>query len=1040
VFRNGWGRGGVDPWLVLGLGGAGAAAGWLVVLATGGLTALGHSPLAAEVLGGGAVLAVCVGLVGQSVAEGGGRSARWLLLLPYRHERSPAATDLLRGYANLAALLATGPVRRFFGQGPTVTLLLYKPPGGTPRFLIGGPAALTDAAAAALRIVWPNLRLVEAQPPLPTAATVQLRRCLPPSEEPPPAGNRAALEGVFNLLLSLPGPAGVAVTVRGGPPAFGPTPASGSRRPLLASFVACAPSRSQARELSAALAGAAPGLALCVKQRVAISPRFQPLAVAELAALWQLPTRPVGGVGPPSAAVPLLSAPAGTWRPTDGPGLLWDSAGPVGLDPAFRHQNLALPGSVGQGKTTVLLASLAEDLRRRECAVLLLDPKGEAAEEALALVPRGRTVRFLDLADPAYSFNPLEIAAPPEVVADYVVEAVRNLFDEGEIRASSDRYLRNAITAVVAADPHPSLFAVARLLSLTAGSGYRRQVAERLLKKGSRYREVAAFFGEELGAQLAAAPATVAAKLDAPTNKLARLLSSPAVAEVLAGDRPPLDLEQALEHGEVVIVKGGLGRIGAANTAVLLQLLVGMVDAVLNRRQGVSERKSCALKIDEAHLAINRGFARTLALQRTAGLEVVAAWQADSQWEPALRSQLDALFGSRIYFATASVEEAARSAALLAGEGQAGLAPLADPQARLGLPAHWGIASFVGREGRLPPFLGRTVPLKGDPAAAAAHRAAQPTANYGPDRPNPPTAAAVRRPAFAPGRFPPAETGRLPSADLAEMLAISKAVRFAPVPQGEAVVPLPPSPPEEALLATICRLGVVSSGQLHRLHGTGLSLSTTQRRLKRLGDGGLIRRWRPYRADGGTLPLLCAPTQSGAQRAGYPCGGTDAVEPAVLARAVAVAGWLLAATGRKEGREVFGRAAAAKELKKLGLGASPLHPDGLLRWRGGALLVERDDRLGGACAAKIARYAAALGRLEGELEVFTVFLARSRARAAALGKAAAGQGEQLRPGLNRLLFAAEADLFHRQPLAYALTGTDTDNRSEELAVVVVPGL
>ena len=66
-----------------------------------------------------------------------------------------------------------------------------------------------------------------------------------------------------------------------------------------------------------------------------------------------------------------------------------------------------------------------------------------------------------------------------------------------------------------------------------------------------------------------------------------------------------------------------------------------------------------ALKVDEAPLVLNRGFAETMALKRSAGLETVACWQTDSQWtDREVRDQLDALFAHRVYFATASSRDA----------------------------------------------------------------------------------------------------------------------------------------------------------------------------------------------------------------------------------------------------------------------------------------------------------------------------------------------------------------------------------------------
>ena len=113
---------------------------------------------------------------------------------------------------------------------------------------------------------------------------------------------------------------------------------------------------------------------------------------------------------------------------------------------------------------------------------------------------------------------------------------------------------------------------------------------------------------------------------------------------------------------EVLVVKGALGAMGAGNTSVLMQLLVGMLDAALARQQDLvpaEQRVSVALKVDEAPLVLNRGFADTMALKRSAGLETVACWQTDAQWtDREVRDQLDALFAHRVYFATASVRDA----------------------------------------------------------------------------------------------------------------------------------------------------------------------------------------------------------------------------------------------------------------------------------------------------------------------------------------------------------------------------------------------
>ena len=89
------------------------------------------------------------------------------------------------------------------------------------------------------------------------------------------------------------------------------------------------------------------------------------------------------------------------------------------------------------------------------------------------------------------------------MIADYVVAALKNLFTDADIRASSDRYLRNAIIAVLADDRRASLWDAARLLSVGEdGYAYRTSVGAGV-RTLPEFKEISAFFTEELAAQLA---------------------------------------------------------------------------------------------------------------------------------------------------------------------------------------------------------------------------------------------------------------------------------------------------------------------------------------------------------------------------------------------------------------------------------------------------------------------------------------------------------------------------------------------------------
>jgi hypothetical protein len=159
------------------------------------------------------------------------------------------------------------------------------------------------------------------------------------------------------------------------------------------------------------------------------------LAPGELASLWHLPS--IGYLTVPfaRAATPLAPAPPPIMRPRDaqGAGTLRDSIGAVTIHPGLRKQNTAVPGTVEQGKTSYLTATVAEDLLRERCAVIVLDPKGDAAEAAVSLVPPSRTCTLLDFAHPTCGFNPLAVDAPADVIADYVVAALKNLFTDANV-------------------------------------------------------------------------------------------------------------------------------------------------------------------------------------------------------------------------------------------------------------------------------------------------------------------------------------------------------------------------------------------------------------------------------------------------------------------------------------------------------------------------------------------------------------------------------------------------------------------------------
>ncbi len=676
-------------------------------------------------------------------------------------------------------------------------------------------------------------------------------------------------------------------------------------------------------------------------------------APAELAELWQLPSVDYSAVPFSRSAIPIAPAPPEVFRPGEGRGMLRDALGPVSIHVELRRQNIAVPGTVEQGKSSLLVASVAEDLRRDRCAVIVLDPKGDAADAALSAVPPERTCTLLDFARPTCGFNPLAVDAPADVIADYVVAALRNLFTDADIRASSDRYLRNAIIAVLSFDRHCTLWDAARLLSVgEEGYAYRRAVGSKL-RELPELKEISSFFADELAAQLADARSATTSKLDAPVNKLARLLNSASIKRVLLNDSLRVDLDQVIAGAEVLVVKGALGSMGAGNTSVLMQLLVGMLDAALARQQDLVQperRTAVALKIDEAPIVLNRGFAETMALKRSAGLETVACWQTDSQWtDPEVRDQLDALFAHRVYFATASARDARAAVALTMAEfsdtvrpGIARLSSLGRPDVRLRLPRHSAIASWSTPEGRQAAFVAHTIPMQIDRERLALHAAAQSRRGGRPmeDLRQPhwqrrPEASGSARERASEGLAPGPGTSEqeraapptLPShvaESFRELLELDRASSVRAAPRGGRLEHFRPDPRDIEILALIATFGHVLSSQIHRRFNAGRSPTTTQRRLKRLADAGLVDRFQFHRPDGGGVPMCYRITPDGRwalDAGGHPAGAlglTRAGSPGHVAATGAAedlrqvrhelhaAGWALAAVAVEAASELHG--------------------------------------------------------------------------------------------------------------------------------------
>ena len=269
-------------------------------------------------------------------------------------------------------------------------------------------------------------------------------------------------------------------------------------------------------------------------------------------------------------------------------------------------------------------------------------------------------------------------------------------------------------------------------------------------------------------------------------------------------------------------------------------------------------------------------------------------------------------------------------------------------------PRHHAIASWTTQAGRQPPFIAQTLPLTVDAHRLALHGERQ--AERGgrhrtdlrqphwdrvrakadseasiqdslPDRgtsatepalPKRPPATASSPPGVLPAlprrlAAPPSALSASPPDSYRELTELDAAHTARWAKRVESRLALEPDPLDLEILALVAAMKHVLASQVHRRFNAGRAATTTQRRLKRLSDAGLVERFQFHRRDGGGVPMCYAVSGPGIEllqandRLTSPLDGTSAVQPhsapppAMGERAlrqarhdVHVAGWALA--------------------------------------------------------------------------------------------------------------------------------------------------
>ncbi|MET7483243.1 type IV secretory system conjugative DNA transfer family protein [Streptomyces sp. NPDC005538] len=341
-------------------------------------------------------------------------------------------------------------------------------------------------------------------------------------------------------------------------------------------------------------------------------------------------------------------------------------------------------GPSGSGKTNALLHLITADIAAGR-PVVVLDPKRQLIDDILARVPRDRVENIVELNaadDNPVGFNPLDIGGrDPDVVVDGILAVFASVFADGygprtaDIFSSALRTLARGSRS----DAPATLMDVPRLFS---DPSFRRMYVGRV-QGDLALAQFWAWYESQT-------PASQAAVIAAPMNKLRQFLLRPAVVRMLDQRAGKFRLRDTFRQNKAVLVPLNEGLIGPGVASLLGSLVVAEVWQAVQERASESnaQQRPGFVYVDEAPRFVHlpTSLADALAISRSLSVGWFLAAQFRSQFPPELRTAVDINARSKVIFATEHDD---------ARELATKLAPELEPKDFMTLPRFHAYANLV---------------------------------------------------------------------------------------------------------------------------------------------------------------------------------------------------------------------------------------------------------------------------------------------------------------------------------------------------------
>ena len=381
----------------------------------------------------------------------------------------------------------------------------------------------------------------------------------------------------------------------------------------------------------------------------------------EIAGIWQVPTPYAKNVAIRRTSIPQLATPPEVFKPTEpGKAIARDLRDKyVGIRSEDFKYGVQVSGVQGGGKTS-LLARIAE-VRARETntAVIVLDPKDELAEAALASMPSWRDVWYLDVARPLFGMAlrtpDRDLQAEASIFSEAMVDVSRT--EEGDSQAlnASQRSFKMARGATLALEEEPTFWHTARWLASDDEAEEWRAEKIRKLAGDAHWHNVWDHFARILPAQLKKSPAQAVMRLEAPYNKIQTLLGDERLSTVL--HHPvTVSFDEVIRRRQVLIVAARVP--DHPDGAVLLKFFMQLIHRAIMAQQKLpeDERARVAVIGDDAGHLFSPTIAKMMEHDRSSGLDIALGWQHGGQMTPELAQAIDALANSRFYLRSAQAD------------------------------------------------------------------------------------------------------------------------------------------------------------------------------------------------------------------------------------------------------------------------------------------------------------------------------------------------------------------------------------------------